>query len=73
MFIWTEINGKQTFINDHEIDPCDDCGEYLGTCELNGCVEGDLECEAEKPCWSCGAPNAYACHCDNDYESAVGK
>lgn len=70
MFIWiTTPEGKRTFVNDHEIDPCEECGEFLGTCDLNGCREG----KDENGCFWCGAQNTRACRCDNDYESAAGK
>jgi hypothetical protein len=74
MFIWIESpEGKKTFVNDHEIDPCEDCGEFIGTCRENDCVEGWAERQAEQGCFWCGAPNTYACRCDNDYESRAGK
>ena len=66
MFIWTTINGKQTFINDEELDPCEICGERIGTCEMNACNE-------EFGCLVCGAERASACRCDYVYDEWAGK
>jgi len=71
--VWVELNGKQTFVDDTEIDPCEDCNNPISICRENGCIDGELEAQMEQGCFWCGAPNAYACRCDNDYESAAGK
>jgi hypothetical protein len=71
MFIWTTINGRQTFVNDEELDPCETCGERIGTCQMNSCLsDADYD---DYGCIVCGAERSSACRCDYDYESAAGK
>lgn len=68
MFVWVELNGKQTYVDDEELDPCELCGAFIGTCRLSGCVE-----EEDAGCFWCGSRTNGACRCDNAYESQAGK
>lgn len=72
MFIWTTgSNGNPLFINDEDIEPCDVCGERLGTCQMNACL--DDRPSDDLGCSFCGAESNNRCHCDNDYEQWAGK
>jgi hypothetical protein len=64
--VWVELNGKQVFVNDEELDPCEDCGELISVCRARECLMG-------AGCSWCGARTGGACRCDHDYEQAVGK
>lgn len=72
-YVWIDLNGKQTYVNDEDLDPCKDCENPIGICQENGCIEGEYEAKMEEGCFWCGAPNKYACRCDSAYESRVGK
>ena len=71
MFVWTTINGKATFVDDAEVDPCEICGERLGICEENNCL-GDDDFD-DYGCIICGAERSSACRCDSAYEDWAGK
>ena len=64
--VWVELNGKQTYVNDEELDPCEECGELISVCRARECVFG-------AGCSWCEAVRASACRCDSDYESQAGK
>jgi hypothetical protein len=72
MFIWTTINGKQTFINDEELDPCETCGERLGTCQMNNCLDDNDDFD-DYGCIICGAESTNRCRCDASYEDWAAK
>lgn len=85
----TETDGKKRYVNDIYLNPCRKCGERVSVCrETTKCEEkadskdvmcvfcSDLGCEVcqqDNGCSFCGVERVSQCHCDNDYESSVGK
>lgn len=69
MFVWVVINDKKTYVDEYDIDPCEECGNPVGVCREQDCVDGLYDAG----CSVCGAESRNGCHCDNDYESRAGK
>lgn len=87
-YVWiTETDGKKRYVDDKYLSPCRKCGEPISKCRENDkCVDvvadvmcifcSDLGCDVcgqDTGCSFCGVDKASKCHCDNDYESSVGK
>jgi len=75
-YVWLSENGRHRYVDDQWLNPCRNCGKRISVCRENNCLTGN-EIEIEEPedlgCSSCNSKTQSACHCDNDYESSVGK
>lgn len=73
-YVWLSENGRHRYVDDQWLNPCRECGKRISVCRENNCTTGnEIEPAEDLGCSSCNSITVNACHCDNDYETSVGK
>lgn len=74
-YVWiVETSGRKRYVDDQWLNPCRNCGKRISVCRENNCTTGnEVEPAEDLGCSSCNSITVNACHCDNDYETSVGK